>query len=192
VDVTGIGERRDKAQTTAFRVIRIADFICEGLAHAGMLMISLFVVLQLAEIGGREVGGFSILGLSEIGQVLVMGCICLTLPLVFVRDGHIAVEFLTDRLPAKALDALKSIIGLLAAVFVGALTYYAYGQAQLQIAKGDFSPTLHIPIIWYWTPLLLGIVCSGAASLVQAIRYALAVALGGSLDTAKNSQIRYD
>lgn len=156
--------------------MRFADLAFEFLAHTGLVLISLFMILQIVEIVGRKLTGFSILGLSEIGQLLVMSCICLTLPFVFVRDGHVAVEFVTDRMPPRLLFLLKSMIALASMIFVGVLAYYGFGQAMLQMAKGDFSPTLGIPLIWYWAPLLLGVTASAAACLVQAVRnFALAV-----------------
>ncbi len=168
------------------RALRLADGACEALAHAGMVLISLFMVLQIAEIVGRKAIGSSILGLSEIGQLFVMSCICLTWPLVFRRDGHIAVEFVTDRLPPRALALLKSSVGFVGAIFVCALTYYGFGQAQVQIAKGDISPTLHIPILLYWIPLLLGMTASAIACLGQAIRHAWAAILGDGLRPAES------
>ena len=161
------------------RLIRIADGACEVLAHAGMALISLFMILQMIEIVGRKTTGFSILGLSEMGQLLVMSCICLVLPFVFMRDGHIAVEFVTDPLPPRALALLKSVIALASGLFVAALAYYGYGQALLQMAKGDYSPTIGIPIVWYWVPLLLGVSASAAACVAQTIRYLL-MAVGGA------------
>jgi TRAP-type C4-dicarboxylate transport system permease small subunit len=176
--VGGGDDRSAPGSSRDGRALRIADGVCEALAHAGMVLISLFMVLQMVEIVGRKAFGFSILGLSEIGQLFVMSCICLTWPLVFCRDGHIAVEFVTDPLPSRALSALKAALGLIGAVFVGALTYYGVVQAQMQIAKGDFSPTLHIPIFWYWVPLLLAMAASGAACVVQTIRHAMAAMSG--------------
>jgi len=173
--------------TRGSRALRIIDVACEALAHAGIALISAFMVLQIVEVVGRKTIGFSILGLSEIGQLFVMGCICLTWPLVFGRDGHIAVEFVTDPLPRRSLAALKAAVGLVGAIFVGALAYYGFGQAQAQIAKGDISSTLHIPILWYWIPLLLGMTASGIACLAQAIRHALAAALGDSPRSAESS-----
>lgn len=174
-DGSGLGEagRHGRAR-------RVADAICEGLAHVGMVLISLFMVLQIVEIVGRKAVGSSILGLSEIGQLFVMSCICLTWPLVFRRDGHIAVEFLTDPLRPRPLALLKAVVALMSAAFVCALTYYAFGQARAQIAKGDISPTLHIPILWYWVPLLLAMAASAIACLAQAARHAVAAVLGGS------------
>jgi TRAP-type C4-dicarboxylate transport system permease small subunit len=162
------------------RGLRIADGACEALAHAGMVLISVFMLLQMVEIVGRKAFGSSILGLSEIGQLFVMSCICLAWPLVFCRDGHIAVEFVTDRLPPRALSALKAALGLIGAVFVGTLTYYGFAQARLQIAKGDFSPTLHISILWYWLPLLLAMAASAVACVMQTIRHAMATVSGRS------------
>jgi TRAP-type C4-dicarboxylate transport system permease small subunit len=171
-DSGAAGSRRDG------RALRIAGGVCEVLTHAGMVLVSLFMVLQIVEIVGRKAFGSSILGLSEIGQLFVMSCICLAWPLVFCRDGHIAVEFVTDRLPPRALSALKAALGLLGAAFVGTLTYYGIVQARLQIAKGDFSATLHIPIFWYWMPLLLAMAVSGVACVVQTIRHAAAAVSG--------------
>jgi len=171
------------------RALRFADGLCEALAHAGMVLISIFMFLQMVEIVGRKAVGFSILGLSEIGQLFVMSCICLTWPLVFCRDGHIAVEFVTDPLPPRALSALKAALALVGLMFVGALAYYGVVQARLQIAKGDFSPTLHIPIVWYWIPLLLGIFASGVACLAQTIRHAVAAASGRSAPPAETGTV---
>jgi TRAP-type C4-dicarboxylate transport system permease small subunit len=150
-----------------------------------MVLILIFMVLQMVEIVGRKAFGSSILGLSEIGQLFVMSCICLTWPLAFCRDGHIAVEFVTDRLPPRALSALKAALGLIGAVFVGTLAYYGFAQARLQMAKGDFSPTLHIPILWYWVPLLLAMAASGIACVVQTIRHVIAALSGGSAPHAE-------
>jgi TRAP-type C4-dicarboxylate transport system permease small subunit len=165
------------------RLHRAAERIAEVLAHAGMGLISLFMLLQMVEIIGRKTTGFTILGLSEMGQLLVMGCICLALPFVFVRDGHIAVEFLTDPLRPARLAWLKAAIALLSTVFVAALAYFGFGQAMGQIAKGDGSPTLHIPIVWYWAPLLLAMTASAASCAIQALRFvALALAGAGAPD----------
>jgi TRAP-type C4-dicarboxylate transport system permease small subunit len=83
------------------------------------------------------------------------------------------VEFLTDPLRPRALALLKATVGLVGVAFVCVLTYYGFGQAQLQFAKGDISPTLHIPILWYWIPLLLGMTVSAIACLAQTIRHVL-------------------
>lgn len=170
------------------RALRLVDGLCEALAHAGMALISLFMALQIVEIVGRKAIGSSILGLSEIGQLLVMSCICLTWPLVFRRDGHIAVEFLTDSLRPRMLALVKAGVGLAGALFVCVLTYYGFGQAQVQFAKGDISPTLHIPILWYWIPLLLGMTVSAVACLAQAVHHTLAAVLNETPPPAESDR----
>ena len=167
------GDRAEGApiERPASRLVRVADRLGEVLAHSGMALISLFMLLQMVDIVGRKTTGFTILGLSEIGQLLVMSCICLVLPLVFIRDGHIAVEFLTDILPPRALALLKACVAVIGTALVSAFAYFGFGQAELQMLKGDGSPTLHIPIVWYWAPLLLGVTASAASCAVQALRY---------------------
>jgi TRAP-type C4-dicarboxylate transport system permease small subunit len=176
--VGGGGEGAARVSERGARALRAIDGACEALAHAGMVLISIFMLLQMVEIVGRKAFGYSILGLSEIGQLFVMSCICLTWPLVFCRDGHIAVEFVTDMLPPRGLWALKAMLALVGTIFVGALLYYGIDQARLQIAKGDISPTLHIPVVWYWVPLLLAIAASGVACVAQTIRHAAATVSG--------------
>jgi TRAP-type C4-dicarboxylate transport system permease small subunit len=64
-------------------------------------------------------------------------------------------------------------------VFVAVLVRYAWAQAAQQIAKGDTSMTLAIPIAWYWAPLLVGLAISALACVVHAVRH-FQTALGGT------------
>jgi TRAP-type C4-dicarboxylate transport system permease small subunit len=136
-----------------------------------MACLSLAIAASITDIVGRTTIGFTILGIVDITQLLVMSCICLALPLAFVREGHVGVEFVTDRLPPRALVALQVLVSVVSFLFVALLGRYALAQATQQLDRGDTSMTLAIPIGWYWAPLLLGLAISALACLAHAVRH---------------------
>jgi len=159
-------------------LFRRLEQVSEALAIAGMISISVAIAALIVDIVGRKTTGFTILGISDIMQLLVMACICLAMPFAFLREGHVSVEFVTDPLPPRALAALKLVVALVSLVFVAVLARYALAQAGQQMAKGDISMTLAIPIVWYWAPLLAGLCVSAVACLIHAARYLVAVVTG--------------
>lgn len=161
------------------RAINAIDRIGECLAYAGMLLLSAAITASIVDIACRRTIGFSITGINDIMQLFVMACICLAMPLTFVREGHVGVEFITDRLSPRVLGALECIVGLVMTGFVATLTWFAWQQAMQQIQRGDRSQTLGLPIVLYWTPLLVGMALAALASLALTVRY-LVVAAGGS------------
>ncbi len=153
------------------------DRIGEWLAFAGMMLISVAIGASMVDIVCRKTIGFSVIGIDDITQLLVMSCICLSMPLAYIREGHVGVEFVTDPLPPRALAIVKALVAALTTIFVAFLVRYALGQAMQQIDQGNKSATLAIPIIWFWAPLLIGLGISIVASFTLFLRY-LVVAAG--------------
>jgi len=159
-------------------VFRGLDRASEALAFAGMVLISVAIAALIVDIVGRKTVGFTILGIGDIMQLLVMACICLGMPLVFAREGHVGVEFVTDGLPRRVLLALKLVVALVTGAVTIMLLRYGWLQAEQQIAKGDVSTTLAIPVVWYWAPLLIGLAVSVLGCLIHILRYIAAVVSG--------------
>ncbi len=141
------------------------------LAYGGMFLISISIGISIVDIVARKTIGWSMFGITDMGQLLVMSCICLAMPLTFIREGHVGVEFATDPLPPRALAALNLLVAVTTFVVVAVLARYALSQATLQWAKGDRTATLAIPMIWYWTPLLIGLGVSSLGCIVQIVRH---------------------
>ena len=94
----------------------------------------------------------------------------LVLPLAFLRESHITVDFLTDRLPARARAVIEALSALLGAALLAAILWNSIGQALIQLRQGDKSQTLGIPMIWYWAPLVVGMALSLLAVLLVGLR----------------------
>lgn len=165
----GMAKTGRRAPVPVVRIFRLANYLNEVIAHAGMALILCLMILQIVEIIGRRTLNFSILGLSEIGQLLVMSCISFVLPFAFIRENHIAVEFITNGLPGRSLAFLNAAVALISAIFVMTLAYFGFRQGWAEVARGDISPTLGIPIAWYWVPVIIGISVSGLTCLLLAV-----------------------
>ncbi|MFM9884911.1 MAG: TRAP transporter small permease [Burkholderiales bacterium] len=161
------------------RLYSAMDRIGEWLAFAGMILITVGIGASMVDIVCRKTIGFSVIGIDDITQLMVMSCICLSMPLAYIREAHVGVEFVTDPLPPRGLALVKALVAALTTIFVAFLLRYALGQAMQQIDQGNKSATLAIPIIWFWAPLLIGLAISVAASFTLLVRYVV-VAVGGA------------
>jgi len=152
------------------RLEALADRVLSWVAFGGVLLLMLAVAALIVDIATRRSIGFSILGMVDLNQLAQMACVFLVLPLAFLRESHITVDFVTDRLPARARAAIEALSALLGAALLGAILWFSVGQALIQARQGDVSQTLGIPMLWYWLPLLLGVALSVLAVLLVALR----------------------
>lgn len=160
-------------------LFRHFDRLGEALVFVGMLSLTVTVAVSMIDIVGRKLfSGFTITGMDDIVPLTVMTCVCLAMPLTYLRQGHVGVEFVTDKLPPRLLALLKLLVAILNAAFVVALALFAWRQAAQQIANGDVSNTLAIPIGFFWAPLLIGLVVSILACLLLIARFAMLAVSG--------------
>ncbi len=167
------------------RLYRNFDRLGEIFAFAGMICLSAIVAVSMFDIVGRKWFKTPIIGMEDITSLAMMACIALSMPITFLREGHVGVEFVTDGLRPRALAGLKCAIAVLTLIFVFYLTWYGWKQALNRIGNGDISDTLAIPIFYFWTPLIVGLIASVFASLLLVVRFGLVCA--GGPDFAKRA-----
>ncbi len=131
------------------------------------------VAVLMVDISTRKTLGFSILGTIDLMQLAQVACVFLVLPLVFLRESHISVDFVTARLPPRLRAAVEVASALLGIALLAAILWYSWQQAAIQVRQGDRSVTLGIPMAFYWAPLLLGTALSILASIVVLVRITL-------------------
>src|SRR5690606_21331662 len=145
-----------------------------ALALVGVLALMAAMAVLMVDIAARKTIGFSVLGMIDLQQLAQMACVFFVLPLAFLRRSHISVDFVTDRLPPRALAAVELASALLGIALLGAMLWYSWEQAAIQHAQRDRSVTLGIPMAAYWAPLLLGPALSVLALLLTAFKSLLA------------------
>jgi TRAP-type C4-dicarboxylate transport system permease small subunit len=140
------------------------------LSALGSALLLLATLVWIVDIVGRQTVGYSVIGLNDITQLFVMAFVSLALPITFLRERNVTVEFVVDTLPVRARTLLRALVALLTAAFVGALAYYSWRQALAQFSEAARSATLAIPMLYYWLPLLAGISLATLFCLVLAVR----------------------
>jgi TRAP-type C4-dicarboxylate transport system permease small subunit len=132
----------------------------------------LMTLVLMADISTRRTLNFAILGTIDLTQLAVMLAVFFALPLAFLHESHVNVDFFTSRLPRRAMTVLNCLVALLSTALLAAIVWYSLGQARIQFAQGDKSMTLGIPMLFYWVPMLLGTALSIVATLLVAAREA--------------------
>jgi TRAP-type C4-dicarboxylate transport system permease small subunit len=157
------------------KIEKIADRALSLIALVGVLVLMAGVAVLMVDISTRKTIGFSILGTIDLIQLAQVACVFLVLPLVFLRESHIAVDFVTERLPPRLRALVELASALLGIALLAAILWYSWGQAAIQVAQGDRSVTLGIPMWAYWAPLLLGLLLSILACLVVTAKVVKAI-----------------
>lgn len=135
------------------------------MALVGVLALMAGTAVLMVDISTRKTLGFSILGTIDLIQLAQVACVFLVLPLVFLRESHIAVDFIADRLPPKLHALVEIASALLGIALLAAILWYSWEQAAIQVRQGDRSVTLGIPMLFYWIPLLGGTLLAILASV---------------------------
>jgi TRAP-type C4-dicarboxylate transport system permease small subunit len=157
---------------------RRAEAFARVIAYAGVMLLVATMLVTVADIVLRHTLKIAFFGVIDITQALVMAAAFAAIPFAFFSGQHVAVEMATDPLPRRALDVVKAVAALLAALFMLACLRYGWIQAAQQYGYGDRSQTIGIPTLWYWGPLLLGCALSTIAALLVALRHMLAAISG--------------
>lgn len=76
----------------------------------------------------------------------------------FKRGAHIAVTFITERLPAGSQKALAVLVHFLGIVFFAVIAFY--GVLLMKAESHQTSPAMMIPMVWIYLifPIIGGVV----------------------------------
>jgi len=129
------------------------------------------MLLTVADVLLRTFFRYPIQGMLELVELGLACTIFLALPAVFLRDEHLVVDVI-DHLVSKPLVRLLDLAGALVSLAV--LVVMAWQMVPLARSMhefGDVTSDLSIPKIYYWAPVLLGVVASALATLMFIVRW---------------------
>jgi TRAP-type transport system small permease protein len=135
------------------------------------LFLAGMMLLTVADVVLRHLFSFPIRGMLELIELGLACTVFLGLPAVFLRDENLVVDVI-DYLAPKSFVRLLELIG--AVVSLGVLAVMVWQMVPLaksMIEFGDVTSDLSIPKLYYWIPVLLGVVASGVAVLVFIARW---------------------
>ena len=128
-----------------------------GIALAAMMLVT------VADVVLRAVATLPIRGTFEIVELLLACTFFLALPASFLRDEHIVVDIVDGWAPRR-VALLRRIAGVLGVVLMGLMAWQGWIAARDTLAFNDVTSDLALPRIWYWVPVLAGMVGGAIAA----------------------------
>ena len=137
-------------------------------AALGIAVLFGCAAITVVDIVSRRTIGLSLPGLIDLTQLLVMTSMFLCIPYTFQMRANVDVDLIHKRLSPALQRGLDALWGLLSAAWLLAVVGYA-GAAALQVLEyGETSPTLAVPMVAYWLPILIGCLLAAIICLWQA------------------------
>ena len=127
------------------------------------------VLLTVADVLARALGNRPIRGTLEIIELLLACSFFLALPAVFLREEHIVVDVIDAAAP-RAVPFLKRLSAALGALVLAVMAWQGWIAARDAVAFNDVTSDLALPRLWYWIPVLAGMIGAGIAAAAMALK----------------------
>ena len=129
------------------------------------------MIVTVADVFLRTFFGYPIRGVLELVELGLACTIFVALPAVFLRDEHLVVDVI-DHLTKKSVVRLLDLAGAIVSfVVLVVMLWQMVPLARTMHEFGDVTSDLSIPKIYYWIPVLFGVVASAVATLVFIARW---------------------
>lgn len=146
-------------------ILRRVTGVGAFLAAACLIVVMLLVVASVT----ARFFGTAISGSYELTQLLISVTIAFSLVYTAMHKGHVVVQVVLTRLPARVRRIAGVLISLLSLVFWGLV---AWGGAKFAIGKGlkETSETLDIPHLPFRAMFALGILLFALSYLPAVVK----------------------
>lgn len=134
-----------------------------ALAAVCALILFTMMSLTLIDVVGRYVFNSPLVGATELTELLLVGVVFLGLPAVTLDRGHVAVNLLSDRLPARLRPVREFAVSIVVAALLCAIAWRIWMQGNQLAGYGGTTETLDFPlapVAWFCA------VCTGLSGLM--------------------------
>lgn len=130
---------------------------------AASVALAAMMLLTVADVLLRALFNVPLRGTLEIVELLLACAFFLALPAAFLRDEHIVVDIVDGQRP-RWVPWLRRLSGALAVAVMAVMAWQGWIAAKDTLVFKDVTSDLSIPRIWYWVPVLAGMVGSALAA----------------------------
>lgn len=117
-----------------------------ALAVIGGVVLITMMGLTVCDVIGRYLFNAPIKGASELTEVLLCTVIFLGLGAVALKEDHVTVDLLTDKMPNAVQPFRLALTGLFSGVVLGVVSWRLWVYADQISSYGGSTTTLGIPI----------------------------------------------
>jgi len=133
------------------------------------LFLAAMMLLTVADVALRAAFNLPLRGMYEIVELLLACTFFLALPAVFLRDENIVVD-VADEVAPKAVPALRRFAEVVAIAVLAVMAWQGWKAAAETLVFNDVTSDLAIHRLWYWVPVLAGMIGAGVAAVWMFIR----------------------
>ncbi|HEX9395843.1 MAG TPA: TRAP transporter small permease [Burkholderiales bacterium] len=130
---------------------------------AASIALAAMMLLTVADVVLRATVNFPVRGTLELVELLLACTFFLALPASFLRDEHIVVDIIDGWAP-RWVPWLRRVAGMLAVLVMAAMAWQGWVAARDSAAFNDVTSDLALPRLWYWIPVLAGMIGAGIAA----------------------------
>lgn len=156
----------------ALRMDRWLCKVSSCLAMVGIAALVVAIIVVVGDIFWRRIGGQSFIGAVDLTQFSVVIAASLAIPYAFSEQSHVRVDLLSEVFPASVMKGLDFLALLLCVGILAFLLKLSWGRMLEVWTYGDVSQDLAIPMVYFWSALLLGLGLSIAICAVKAFKVA--------------------
>ena len=106
------------------------------------------------------------LGITELTMVLIVFC---SLAYMESERGHVRVDLLVSKFPARFQSVLTGILYLMTAIFIFILFYAVFSNVAVIMARGAATQVLLIPFWPFHAVICVGLFVYGVTVLLHSI-----------------------
>jgi TRAP-type transport system small permease protein len=129
------------------------------------------MLLTVADVLLRALFNRPIHGTYELIEFGLACAVFLALPAVFLRDENLVVDAIDYIVKPQIVRLLDLVSACLSLALLGVMLWQMVPLAQDMYAFGDVTADLSIPKIYYWVPVLAGVLGSAIATAVFIARW---------------------
>jgi TRAP-type C4-dicarboxylate transport system permease small subunit len=124
------------------------------------------MLVTVADVLLRAAANRPIRGTLEIVELLLACTFFLALPAAFLRDEHIVVD-VVDGMAPRWVPWLRRMAGVLGVVVLALMAWQGWLAARDSVLFNDVTSDLALPRLWYWIPVLAGMLGSLVAAALM-------------------------
>jgi TRAP-type C4-dicarboxylate transport system permease small subunit len=138
-----------------------------GCGWLAAVSLAAMMLVTVADVVLRAAMNTPIRGTLEIVEFLLTCTFFLALPASFLREEHIVVD-MVDGMAPRWVPLLRRISGMLAVLVMATMAWQGGIAARDTLMFHDVTSDLALPRIWYWVPVLAGMIggCIAAAAML--------------------------
>jgi TRAP-type transport system small permease protein len=154
------------------RVIELFERMTRGLHYVSGALIVALMLMTAANIIVRAVGGTLIPGTVELTEIAMVAIVFLGLAYAQVREDHIRVDLLYDRMRGRVRAVVGVFAALVSFVTVLVLTWRLFDYVGVLEASGRTTSSLSIPLFYVGYVAVAGSAIYALGVIVTAARRA--------------------